>query len=882
MTVKIKYLILAVLSLVGSASWVSPVQAQANKTRPGSYTKTPWVEADFPFYSSVLDVRNLPAVSPHDNLTPRGLILKVQADTWVCFDTDLLRISAVWVGQGVAPKAQAPFSYPDGKSKTPDGQNKLPTILGEIWTGSGIYPGWQSGTSLTKVDPREPAPSVKEIGRGPLPTNYGRFNSIELRNQTAVLHYTASHALISEWWSTEGALDNKIIQRHIAATHLDHELVLVVGAKADAVHVSVDNPQVEIKSDSNVVYAVIKTAASTCDFTLTLSKKEVTQVHAVEQPKPLGSSQWPALVKAAVKRSPDKDSYVMDHIDLPSDNPWQRKVRACDIQFFKNGTAAVVTYDGDVWLVDGLDKSEGTATWKRYASGLHEPMSLAIRDEQIYVFDKNGIWKLLDPNHIGEATLYELFSNAFSQTADMREFATAMRLAPDGSFVIAKGGQQSTTLGKHNGSVLRVSKDGLSSQVLGYGFRQPNIGVNPVTGLVTGSDQEGEYIPSTPIHVIEGNKFYGYLAKFLPHEKYPAAIQEPLTWMPHSVSASAMGEEWLIGAKMGPLTGQLVHIAFDRPELYRVILNSRLPRLQASVISITQQFDFPPLHGSVNPKDGFFYVTGFQVIGWGNVIDTESGLGRLRYTGIPSTMPCEVTATTQGVLIRFDNPLDKETALDISNYAAQSWHYVRTYKYGSPELNARGVPGHDRLAVSAVYLSKDERSVFIAIPHMKPVMQLQVSYDLKLKQGRSFLDRIYTTPYELITFDPTKEGFAPLTVDLTPKPVIESKTKQASVEEGKQLSERYGCIACHTVDSSNTPKPGPTWYKLFGRTRDVFADGKKETIVADEGYIRESIILPNAKYVAGYEKSEIVMPSFAGILTDEQIDSLIRYIKTLK
>jgi len=783
----------------------------------------------------------------------------------------------------VSPKAQAPLSYPDGKSKTSIGQTKLPSIIGEIWTANGIYAGWQAGKVLSKSDPRDPAPSTSEIGRGPLPRDLGKFDSIELRQAGVLLHYTVSGAKVSEWWSTQGKLGDKIIQRHLSVSNLNGSLVLAIGSKNKAVQISVDNPDVELKTDEDVTYAVVKSISHRIDFTLSLSKKVIPKIaNTAVIPNPLLSTQWPSQVSASIRRVPDKDSYVIDDIDLPSANPWSRKVRACDIQFFKNGTAAVVTYDGDVWLVNGLDNKEGVATWKRFASGLHEPMSLAIRDEAIYVLDKNGIWKLSDPKNIGEATSYELFSNAFAQTADMREFATAIRLAPDGSFVIAKGGQQATTLGKHNGSILRISKDGAKSEVLGYGFRQPNIGVNPVTGLVTGSDQEGDYIPSTPIHIVEGHKFYGFLAHFQPHEQYPAPIQEPLTWMPHSVSASAMGQEWLICASMGPLTNQLVHLAFDKPELFRVIFNLRGKQPQAAVVSVTQKFNFPLLHGSVNPKDGFLYVTGFQVIGWGNVIDTESGMARVRYTGIPSSMPSEVVPTTQGVLIRFDNPLDPETALDISNYTAQSWHYLRTYKYGSPEFNERGVPGHDRLAVTAVYLSKDERSVFIAIPNMKPVMQLQVSYDLKLKQGRSFLDRVYTTPYELITFEPTKEGFAPLAVDLTLKPVTESKAKQASVEEGRQLSERYGCIACHNIDASNTPKPGPTWFKLYGRTRDVFADGKKETIVADEGYIRESIILPNAKYAAGYEKSEIVMPSFAGILTDEQIDSLVRYIKTLK
>jgi len=885
----LKYTVLAGIYLQ-SAFYQLRAEPQKNLT-VGSYTQTPWVEPDFPFFSSVLDCRAIKSISPVNNLTPRGIILRLSADSWICFDTDLLRVSAVWVGKGVSAKALAPLSYPDGKTKTPTGQKQLPKPLGELWTASGIYPGWQQSERLSTQDPRTPAPSPEEVGRGPIAVGLGQFKAIEEVEGGVVLHYTVSGVEVHDWWTTAGSALERKIRRHLIVDASEHSLILVLGTKKEGIALTLSDSKreagsVEIKNDSLVNYALIKPHSKELAFTVSLSQEsrgeDSVKLEVLDKPKPLSKPHWLQTTTSDIKRSADKDTYVVDDIALPTPNPWNRKVRACDIQFFKNGDAALVTFDGDVWLAKGLDKAEGVVTWTRFASGLHEPMSLALRDDNIFVFDKNGIWKLSDPRHVGEATQYDLFSNAFAQTADMREFATSIRLAPDRSFVIAKGGQQGTTLGKHNGSILRISADGAKSEILGYGFRQPNLGVNPKTGLVTGSDQEGDYIPSTPIHVVGGNKFYGYLAGFLPKEVYPAPVEEPLTWMPHSVSPSAMGQEWLMDSKMGPLNNELVHLAFDRPELYRVILNARTQRLQASVATITQQFDFPPMHGSINPKDGYFYVTGFQVIGWGNVIDTEAGLGRVRYTGLPSSLPAEVAPATQGVLMRFDSPLDPQSALDASNYAVQTWHYLRTSKYGSPEFKANGVPGHDRLPVSASYLSKDEKSIFIAIPGMKPVMQLQVSYDLKLKQGRSFLGRIYTTAYQLIEFNPIKEGFSPMNIDLTVKPIVESTIKKASIGEGKQLTERYGCIACHNVDGSNITKPGPSWYKLFGQTIDVYADGKKATIVADEGYIRESIVLPAAKYAAGYEKSEIVMPSYAGILSDEQIDSLIRYIKTLK
>src|SRR5690606_20048319 len=79
---------------------------------------TPWgdfVEKDFPFFSSVLDCRELGEGFPKNNLTPRGLIPNLGNNTWACFDTDLVRISAIWQGEAgkapVTPDALAPGSY---------------------------------------------------------------------------------------------------------------------------------------------------------------------------------------------------------------------------------------------------------------------------------------------------------------------------------------------------------------------------------------------------------------------------------------------------------------------------------------------------------------------------------------------------------------------------------------------------------------------------------------------------------------------------------------------------------------------------------------------------------------------------------------------------
>jgi cytochrome c oxidase subunit II len=92
---------------------------------------------------------------------------------------------------------------------------------------------------------------------------------------------------------------------------------------------------------------------------------------------------------------------------------------------------------------------------------------------------------------------------------------------------------------------------------------------------------------------------------------------------------------------------------------------------------------------------------------------------------------------------------------------------------------------------------------------------------------------------------------------------------------GERLYTQLACNTCHSLDGS--PSPGPTWRGLVGRSEHLVGG---ETITVDENYIRESILTPQAKIVAGYQN--VVMPTFAGSVTDLQIDALIEYMRTVR
>lgn len=851
-----------------------------------------WIEPNFPFFSSVVDARKLQAKGPENNLTPRGLVLNLGHDCWVCFDVDLLRVAVIWNGRGLSPKALATGSYHNPTQSTPGGQTPAPQPEGKIWLANGIYPGWQTGVRPTYNDPREPAPSPEEIGRGPLSEAMGRFRAMRLVPGGVVLEYTAAGTNLREWMrQSESDHGQLAIERHFQVEASAVPLVLVLGWKSgeegtngSRIAVSLGLPEgeppAEIVPDNAVWIVRVPAHKASINFSVAMAEGATApQIASRTIPEEPAPARWSGELTTNITRSTRPGAYVVDNVELPLANPWRRDVRLGDIQFLADGTGVGVSLDGDVWTIRGLAEKSGPVRWRRFASGLHEPMSLAIRDGQIYVFDRNGIWCLRDTNGDGEADLYELFSNVFAQTADMREFPSAVRLAPSGEFVIAKGGQQATTLGKHNGSVLRVSADGRRATVLGYGFRQPNIGVNVRTGLVTASDQQGQYVPATPLHIVRDGQFYGFLSGLQPKEEYPAPIAEPITWLPHAVNSSGISQVWLFGARMGPLNDALVHISFNKPELFLVLLNNRGEKPQAAVVSVTREFEFPPLSGAVNPVDGQLYLAGFQIMNWGTTAPRASGIGRVRYTGAPSTLPREVVAMDNGVLLRFDTKLEARKATDPSGYSLASWHYQRTYKYGSPQLKEDGTPGMDWLVASSAYLSSDGRSVFVGVPGMKPVMQLRVGWSLTTADGASFEDNAYLTPYELVKFAPKQEGFGDLTVDLTPRAAAARASTPVTVEEGRRLYQLVGCVGCHSIDGVSHASIGPTWKGLYGKQRPL---AKGAPVLADEAYIRESILEPTAKLAAGYSRGEYAMPSYAGVLTDPQIEALVLFIKSLQ
>jgi cytochrome c oxidase subunit 2 len=128
--------------------------------------------------------------------------------------------------------------------------------------------------------------------------------------------------------------------------------------------------------------------------------------------------------------------------------------------------------------------------------------------------------------------------------------------------------------------------------------------------------------------------------------------------------------------------------------------------------------------------------------------------------------------------------------------------------------------------------------------------------------------------------DPTFPGYRANRLGEGMEPALapgEAPKTLSLADKGKALVSAKGCVACHTADGSKLV--GPSYKGIYGTDVKVVADGKTITVKVDDNYIRESVEYPQAKIVEGFPPS---MPSYKGLVNEEELAAIIEYIKSLK
>ena len=323
---------------------------------------------------------------------------------------------------------------------------------------------------------------------------------------------------------------------------------------------------------------------------------------------------------------------------------------------------------------------------------------------------------------------------------------------------------------------------------------------------------------------------------------------------------------------MGPWNERLLHLSYGTGRMFLITPDLDAPVPQGAVIPLDLKTDLPLLHGRMNLRGDAVFLAGFQI--WGTRTTTNWALGRLRRGTTPIVTALAAKSCADGVVLEFAEPIDP-ASLGGDKVVVRAWNYKRSSAYGSGRYTIGGAAGTTPWGVAQTVLSRDGRSVFVHLPNLPPVMQLEVRHDFRLASGAAARGVAYFTIHEHRRLDLTSAGFPNVDLNKTAALVVREKEPPATAALGKSVAENLGCMACHSTDGTTEGKVGPTWRRLYG-SRKTFIDGTSE--IADELYLREKILDPQQKKS---KPGQVEMPSYRGVVTEQQLESLVLYIRSL-
>ncbi|MYF55268.1 hypothetical protein F4083_00260 [Candidatus Poribacteria bacterium] len=446
--------------------------------------------------------------------------------------------------------------------------------------------------------------------------------------------------------------------------------------------------------------------------------------------------------------------FAIDKIVWPADNPWDSWIRFGGFDFFSDGNrAALSTWNGDVWIVTGLNDTLKELVWQRIATGLNQPLGLKIVKDEIYVLGRDQITRLVDLNADGETDFYQNFNNDVYNSEHFHEQAMDLQTDAAGNFYYMKSGRHALRASHpHHGTLMKVTPDGEESTVIAYGFRASNgLGISPGP-VFYGTDQEGFWMPANRLNrITAGGKFYGNLWGWHPPGETPTGYEPPLCWLAPFVDRSPATVVWIPDGTWGEMEDSLLSVSYGTGKVYAVLQHKTGETVQGAVTEMDLDFPTGVMRGRFHPVSKDLYLAG--LFGWSSNKHGETGFYRVRMTGAPLRTAKAFRAVNDGLIISFYAPLAPDSATKLDNWRVQSWEYRWTQNYGSPQLKRNGAQGRDEHPVQSVTLSEDGKTVFLSIPSLTPTMQFHVNFKGNFADGIPLEGYLHGTIHALEDID---------------------------------------------------------------------------------------------------------------------------------
>ncbi|GAB3688097.1 hypothetical protein GCM10027592_02530 [Spirosoma flavus] len=384
-----------------------------------------------------------------------------------------------------------------------------------------------------------------------------------------------------------------------------------------------------------------------------------------------------------------------------------------------DGRLAACTRRGEVWIISNpYMQGSRMPTYKKFASGLHEPLGLMWHPKGYFLCTQRGeVTKLIDNDGDDQADEYQSFYK-WPLSGNYHEYSYGPVLLPDGDMVITLNLDwigYGASLAKWRGWMLKLTEKGEMTP-WATGMRSPaGFGVLR-DGSIFYTENQGDWVGSGRMTHLAKGDFAGNPAGLrwtsepgsplsLKPEDVPSTgkpmfevaktvknLKVPAIWFPHTlmgISTSDFKQDTTNGA-FGPFTDQLFVGDQGHSKIMRVALEKVNGEWQGACFPFREGFQSGIIR-TVWGQDGSMFV-GMTSRGWAATGKDSYGIQRLVWTG---KMPFEmktITSKPDGFEVSFTSPVDKKTAENPESYSLNSFTYRYHKTYGSPIENARPVP----------------------------------------------------------------------------------------------------------------------------------------------------------------------------------------------
>ena len=737
-----------------------------NTTGPAPKEFKPWAEMDYgnflintyelvglnapPRERSTGPVQPLPDENfSNANFAYKGIAVRLDqgeggvaaGKAWMIFDHDLMRVAGAWTGEG----------FIDWEAILFNGRHNIsPRTNGDLHFENPVGPAWANPNTNSFDDPRFTARDKRIFG--PLPREWAHYKGLYQYKDKVIVSYTVGNAKVLETFDMETMDGQAVFTRTLNISSSDKTLKMRIAPTGTSI--ALIGEGANLKQESGFAVMEIPSGKSV-KVKLLIAKPGLDKLQTLAKNSPSaedlsgllrgGPSRYPQKLTSTTLKGEQEGPFQVDIMNPPFDSPWKNQFRLSGLDFFKDPNKGVIcSTDGDVWLVEGFTKNSGKLTWQRIASGLFQPLGIKVINEEIFVTCRDQLVRLHDYNGDMETDFYESFNNDHQVTDHFHEFAMGLQADKEGNFYYAKSARHAReALVPQHGTLIKVSKDGLKTEIIATGFRAANgVCLNP-DGTFIVTDQEGHWNPMNRINWVKKGGFYGNMFGFNPPaDSTENGMELPLAWVERDRDQSPSELLWVNSKKWGALDGKLLNLSYGYGKVFVVPFEKIGDQVQGGIFELPiPRFSTGVMRGRFNPGDGQLYLCGLSA--WGSTQPQLGGLYRIRKVDQPMTIPIGIEANKKGVKLVFTDRLDEGSIAELANFQVRTWDLLRSRKYGSKHHNEK------TLEVSSAVLGKDKKSVQLNIPNIEPTWVMEIKYQLKDDKGKNIEGLVQNTIHQL-------------------------------------------------------------------------------------------------------------------------------------